>query len=344
MFRFNFRDIKSRIRIPRLRLPNFGGPSRRLRIPIAGAALVVVLLVVGYGFRYTSQPQFCAICHEMKPAIDSWQKTSLHAEVDCNTCHASGPLGRVRQKAGLIVEIYRHFTGSYEKPVNASSKLSNKINNDSCLRCHTPKRVVTPKKTLLMNHNIHIEKGIACTYCHNRAGHPTSPGYKDFISMDGCFRCHSLLKKAMAPGRCDACHPKSFDLIPVTHKTKTWPILDHSKTAKQDSTPCMPCHLKTFCRGCHGVEIPHPEKFVKSEHGSIGNKNPKVCQKCHRQKDFCNTCHHEGYDESMGDWIPTHKHAVATVGPANCFRCHGPTFCAFCHVRGELPPRRERPR
>ncbi|HZD59197.1 MAG TPA: NapC/NirT family cytochrome c [Anaerolineae bacterium] len=343
MFTFNVRDVKSRIRIPRLRLPALSGPSRRLRIPIAVAALVVLLLVIGYGFSYTSQPQFCATCHEMKPAFDSWQQTSLHAEVDCNTCHAPSLLSKVGQKVGLIGEIYRHFTGSYEQPINKDSELSKNMDSDSCLRCHTPKRIVTPRKTLVMNHNVHIEKGIPCTYCHNRAGHPSTSERKDFISMEGCFRCHGLSKEALAPGKCIACHPKSFDILPVTHKTGTWKVPDHGKTAKQDTTQCTTCHQKTFCRGCHGVEVPHPDKFVKSEHGSIGSKNPKVCQKCHRQKDFCNSCHHKGYNERLGNWVPTHKNVVAQVGPAYCFNCHGPTFCAYCHVRGEVQPRTQRP-
>ncbi|HCG98334.1 MAG TPA: hypothetical protein DE036_00545 [Actinobacteria bacterium] len=344
MRKINFRDIKSRIRIPRLNLPESQQTRKRLLLGIAGVAGMLFLVAFGYGFWYTSQPGFCVDCHEMKPAIRAW-RTSLHSEVPCNTCHAYGVISSLKQKTTLVGEAYRHFTKSYDPQLNRDSELSKKIDNDGCLQCHTPKRIITPRKSLLMNHNIHLEKGVNCTTCHNRAGHPSSSGYKDFISMDGCFRCHGLSKTALAPGRCDACHPtdkKVFDLVPLSHKIGTWKTPDHGKIAKQDTSTCFMCHKKTFCRGCHGVEVPHPEKFVKAEHGSLGNKNPQVCRNCHREKDFCNACHHKGYNERSGGWVPTHKNIVAVAGPAVCFICHGPTYCAWCHVRGVKQPLSER--
>jgi len=342
MFKFNFQGIKSRIRVPRIRLPEQHGPSKRLSLIIAGVLAVVLLIALGYGFSYTSQASFCAKCHELQPAIKAWQ-TSLHAEVECNVCHATGFVDKLQQKVDLVGRTYRHFTKAYPRLINEDSKLSKKIDNDGCLQCHTPKRVITPRKDLIMDHNVHIEKGVNCTTCHNRAGHPTSSGYKDFISMEGCFRCHGLSKTALAPGRCDKCHSPEFDLEPKSHKVGTWQVPDHGKTAKQNMDSCMTCHQKTFCTGCHGVEIPHPDKFVKGGHGAFGEKNPQVCQRCHRQKDFCNACHHKGYDERAGTWPATHKKVVAVVGPAHCFNCHGPTYCAICHVRGEKQPRTEKP-
>lgn len=343
MRKIKFRNIQSRIRVPRLSLPESQHSRKRLFLAIAGVFGVLFLAATGYGFWYTSQPEFCAGCHEIKPAISAW-KTSLHAEVSCNTCHTSGLFGGVKQKVNLVSEAYRHYTKSYEEPLNRNSELSKEIDNDGCLGCHTPKRIITPRKSLIMNHEIHLEKGVNCTTCHNRAGHPSSSGYRDFIGMDGCFRCHGLSKTALAPGKCvDVCHPKTFDIVPVSHKIGTWQVPDHGKIAKNDTSSCMMCHKKTFCSGCHGVEVPHPEKFVKAEHGSLGNKKPAVCQRCHRERDFCNACHHKGYNERAGGWIPTHKNVVAVAGPAYCFNCHGPTYCAWCHVRGQKQPLSERP-
>ncbi|PIW23071.1 MAG: hypothetical protein COW32_01200, partial [Candidatus Aquicultor secundus] len=347
MRKFNFRNTKSRIRVPRLSLPDLHGPRSRLLLIIAGVVGFAIIAAAGYGFWYTSQPEYCKSCHELSPAIQSWQKQSLHAEVDCGVCHYTGPLGFLKQKTDLAVEIYRHYTNSYQQPINVDSALSKKIDNDGCLQCHTPKRIVTPTKGLKMNHNIHLKKGINCTTCHNRAGHPGLPEYRTFLTMDGCFRCHGLSKSALAPGSCFTCHPqKGFDLVPsdgyLNHKTGTWRIPDHGKTALKNIEPCLMCHQKTFCRGCHGVEVPHTDKFIKQDHGGIGSQNPQICKKCHRQQDFCNSCHHKGFIGPPGSWIPMHRYVVAKQGPAYCFNCHGPTFCAWCHVRGQKQPNSER--
>lgn len=332
------KGIKSRISAQSSNTSSMQSPRSRLFLLVIGIVGLTIILALN---SYTSKPEFCERCHEVKPAVNAW-RTSLHAEVNCSVCHYTGTFGFVKQKTSLIIETFRHVTGLYEEPLNLDSSVNKKIDNNSCLECHTPKRVITPKKTLVMDHNVHLSQGIKCSYCHNRAGHPELSEHKNYISMEGCFRCHGLSNKAVAPGRCDACHPKSFDLVPATHKTKTWRIPDHGKTAKTDSTACEMCHQKTYCNGCHGVEVPHPDKFIKNEHGSIGTRNPQACQKCHRQKDFCNACHHKGYDDSRGGWVPTHKYVVADAGPAYCFKCHGPTFCASCHVRGELQPRTQR--
>lgn len=332
MWKLDLDAIKSKAKLPRIGLPDLQDPRTRVFLVAGGALALLVVVALSYGFWYTSQPSFCSNCHVVKQDHLSW-KNSVHAEVSCNTCHFPGTFGVFKQKASLVRETFVYFTGAYQKPLNINSQLSKKIDDEGCLKCHTPKRIVTPRRTLVMNHNIHLEKGVNCTTCHNRVGHPGLQGYRSYISMDGCFRCHGLSKTAIAPGKCSACHPKTFDLVPVSHKTGTWQVPDHGKTAKQDISVCTVCHQKTYCRGCHGVEVPHSDKFVKDDHGAIGRKNPAVCQKCHRQKDFCNSCHHKGYQGPPGGWVPTHKAVVAQVGPAYCFNCHGPTYCATCHVR-----------
>ncbi|MCL6472691.1 MAG: NapC/NirT family cytochrome c [Firmicutes bacterium] len=343
--RFGAKSAMSGPRLPGIK--ELLGKYPKAPLILGAVVAILVLIVLGFASSYIAQPDFCKSCHEMEPAYEAW-KESIHEEVDCNTCHYPGFVGFFKQKAALVSHIYYHFTKSYGQTggsptINADSSLSKAIDNNSCLKCHTPKRVITPRRTLVMNHNIHIEKGINCTTCHNRAGHPGSAGYKTFISMQGCFRCHGLSKSAIAPGRCTACHPKSFNIIPssgeLDHQTGTWLHGDHGKNALKDIGPCMMCHQKSFCTGCHGVEVPHPEKFKKENHGEIGTKNPEVCRKCHRQSDFCNSCHHKGYTGPPGSWIPMHQHVVNRVGPAYCFDCHGPTFCAKCHTTGQVQPK-----
>ena len=339
---------KPKFKIPRPKLPKIDIHSRSFLI-FAGILALIIIIALAYGSWYTSQPSFCASCHEMKPSVDAWQ-TSVHADVGCYDCHYTGFFSFFEAKAWLISDVFSHYAKSYKQPLNAGSELSKHIGSATCLQCHTPKRIITPRRVLTMNHNIHIEKGINCTTCHNRVGHPSAEGYRTNVSMQGCFRCHGLSKTAIAPGRCSICHPKTFDLLPssgsLNHKRDSWLHGIHGKTALKNINPCMTCHQKTFCMGCHGVEVPHPDKFRKQDHGDIGSKNPTVCQKCHKQADFCNACHHKSFAKLKkpdGPWVPTHKYIVAQVGPAACFDCHAPTFCAYCHVRGELEPRTKRP-
>ena len=105
---------------------------------------------------------------------------------------------------------------------------------------------------------------------------------------------------------------------------------------------CSTCHVvDTFCNGCHGVEMPHPEGFADN-HGAAGEADPAVCSKCHAQgelasdptsTEFCNNCHHSGSDPAR-PWLDQHDDIAKAEGAAQCFECHNPVSCAECHVRG----------
>ncbi len=184
--------------------------------------------------------------------------------------------------------------------------------------------------------------------CHNRVGHPGLAGYENFMAMEGCYReeCHSLSAGAKAPGKCEACHTKQFDLKPKNHKEADFLPPKHAKMAKEDKKYCNMCHLGKFCQDCHGpgMEMPHPAKFVKKEHGQAGKQSPALCQNCHPQVQFCTSCHHKGYDETQGSFArpegekpAQHPILVRAKGAESCFKCHGPTYCAHCHVTGNIP-------
>lgn len=212
-----------------------------------------------------------------------------------------------------------------------------------------------------------------------KSGEPNRK-HDDFTSMDACFRCHSQEKGGRAPGTCSACHSEGFDLRPANHDAGTFvrdataKRAIHADLGKKDfarvaayekkSTEvepaagenggeahelpkvssvsyCGTCHeTKTFCTGCHGVEMPHPAGFGKG-HGTVGKKSPGVCANCHSAKgaakvantEFCNGCHHREGNPNK-PWIPQHFDVVRAKGADACFECHDPTFCAKCHVRG----------
>jgi len=91
---------------------------------------------------------------------------------------------------------------------------------------------VTTGPGIIIDHDAHMKKNISCTLCHNRVAHPGYGEYEDFMTMEACFRCHvqepdgkkehvpeelAATYNFKAPGKCEACHPKDFQLKPADH-------------------------------------------------------------------------------------------------------------------------------
>lgn len=306
---------------------------------IAGAA-VAWMAFMTTASTIASSPYFCGICHEDKAEVRAWER-SPHNEVGCLACHsAPGPGGFVQAKLQLGTFFFKHVTGLYNEPVKSGGRLIQKIPSTTCEGCHTDKRTATPTKGVLINHEIHKRKGVACTECHNRVSHPGLPGYLDNMKMKQCFRCHGFEKTARAPGKCETCHTDVFDLMPKSHKTQTWEPRDHPIRALKDKKYCDSCHPRGFCVSCHRLPMPHPAGWVRTgkDHVKVGKRSPELCRRCHTGGDFCSSCHHKGYVARRGPWVGQHFKIVRTKGVYPCFQCHRPVYCSFCHVRGMKPP------
>ncbi|MCA9472368.1 MAG: NapC/NirT family cytochrome c [Nitrospirales bacterium] len=195
------------------------------------AALVGVVLLGGaVAIPLTNDPAFCASCHTIKPAYDTW-KASTHKEVTCVACHVRpGIQGFLEDKvlAGLE-DVAITFFGTPTEYHNLQSHVA----SDVCLSCHRavlrisevssrdlPRRV--KDVGLIMSHRMHMEafearnQGEGCTTCHARVVHGTPiKGYDIVIprghaglddqryepqypkdsklweaSMADCVRCH----------------------------------------------------------------------------------------------------------------------------------------------------------
>jgi len=172
-----------------------------------------------------------------------------------------------------------------------------------------------------------------------------------------------------APGACVTCHPADFELLPASHKVGAWTkahgevaIEADKKVAEEGAeakkleeegiaahlaspvNECYTCHSKEkFCTTCHGVEMPHPASFA-TKHKAPALKDVRKCQVCHLPSNtttavriteipFCEDCHHKG-GQTGTPWLKAHPAVVESKGTADCFKCHAPTVCAKCHVRG----------
>lgn len=237
-----------------------------------------------------------------------------------------------------------------EKPEEVSGLPPIEEGFKDCTYCHGSidygrvKEKEFGRNLLIFTHVPHINIGTKCSVCHELPVHVKEKVNRPPMHVCYSADCHGLAA-AKASGKCEFCHPPAFNLKPGAgsqygdHIAANFLPPEHAKLAKAEAGKhCEICHLKDFCLGCHGMEIPHPEKFRETEeHGKLARQNIAACTMCHPDYNWCEKCHHKGYDPSMGPWTTqAHPVMVRQQGAEGCFKCHGPSyspFCADCHVR-----------
>jgi hypothetical protein len=308
----------------------FRDPKRRPRAIIwSGVAVFAIAAFAVAAIAITSSYTFCSqVCHRIQDDTIAAYDAGPHANISCVACHipsAADPVTFLyhKVKAG-VVGGYQQVTNTFVLPLNPTSAVAAEMPSTQCTQCHTRTREATPRKGLIINHKVHADEGINCTICHNRIAHPeltklTLKGndyHDDWLSMDGCFRCHSLDTTSKAPGRCNACHEPEFKLVPPSHETTSWynsfgnskghaeaamkveervaaaekaqgeKTANESGEKKEELKPldevntCLTCHKEEFCSACHGIQMPHPEAFAK-DHAKQAAAAPATCGKCH---------------------------------------------------------------
>ncbi len=371
-------------------LAAFTDPKRRPRaIMWTGVVLVGLVVFSAVSVIGTSVNWFCTDpCHVVHEDNTKTFVAGTHSQVNCVACHEpvnASPLVFILKKIEVAPDAIPTILGTFHLPMNENNAIAVQMSDLYCTQCHSlATRVVTPTKGIIIDHDAHTARDITCPTCHNRVAHPeegieyTLPGdekHEDWMTMDACFRCHSLEQGGQAPGACSACHPASFDLVPATHDAAGWytefgesaghaqaavaeaeavaeatsrtaelpeiekavgPVLDPEATVNT----CYTCHLKSFCTDCHGVPIPHPEAFYSS-HGQEGLADPASCARCHArsaaeaQGTLFCSACHHAQSEPGTAWLPQHNGVVQREGAEQCFVCHDTVYCATCHVSGK---------
>ncbi len=98
-----------------------------------------------YTMVRTSTPQFCASCHEIQPAYNSW-KTSSHVNnaqgfvADCMDCHLPAPHDTVNffynKTIHGIKDVALHFMGKEYNRAEAREAAYASFKNEQCQKCH----------------------------------------------------------------------------------------------------------------------------------------------------------------------------------------------------------------
>lgn len=100
-----------------------------------------------YTMVRTSTPEFCASCHEIKPAYEAW-KTSTHRNnaqgvvADCMDCHLPAPHDTYdfffAKTMHGAKDVLVHFTSgpeNYDREAMRKQAYAG-FKNDQCLKCH----------------------------------------------------------------------------------------------------------------------------------------------------------------------------------------------------------------
>lgn len=316
----------------------FGVVPARIRI---AAFVFLGVLVLGVGFDLgTASPRLCFACHEMELRAASWSE-SAHNVVGCVKCHQAPTAWyevptRVAGRAGLLArDVAAHLSGEFSDPIDAPSVGSAPVTDDVCLQCHDPNREATSGYRILIDHVEHARRNGSCVSCHVRTAHPLETRGGPLSLMSQCYTCHGAPEYPDADTACGTCHPAGYELLPASHTEERWER-GHGDVSEVDATLCVMCHEQSFCDDCHGLPMPHPDRWAAGDqgHAVLAEPDPAVCEPCHSGgPDLCTMCHHTSYEPLTGTWIDQHSVEVKAEGSEYCLTCHPGPYCSFCHTR-----------
>ncbi|MFZ3102431.1 MAG: cytochrome c3 family protein [Desulfitobacteriaceae bacterium] len=298
------------------------------------------LLLPLYGVvMITNSSAFCGQCHIMRPEVVTWQ-ASAHNKIDCVSCHVQpGFKNAVLHEGEVLRRVYLTLSGQYSLPV----EIKQRVLNESCLKCHTLSRNVTPLNDIVIPHAQHVEEGVTCMECHQGLGHGriaqnglTNDGEFDKwtrelgssqiipanlrIGMKECMDCH--LKRKEGPVQCIDCHKKKEP--PQSHATKQVWLNNHGKEAILDVT---------LCEGCHN--------YLNIDRKKLTEEDTNMTRYA-RNNSFCNDCHVASGSFHNDSWAIDHTKMVTLDSAKGCLVCHNlvqpqpdekrpKTYCNMCH-------------
>lgn len=149
-----------------------------------------VFSITYYTMVRTSTPQFCASCHEIRPAVNEW-KTSTHANngqgfvADCMDCHLPAPHDMFdffyQKTTHGLKDVISHFVkGDYDR-IEARVSAYASFKNDQCMKCHRNILYIPNKRGAMLAHRdvLYARPGYEkkCVGCHRDLVHNAADTY-----------------------------------------------------------------------------------------------------------------------------------------------------------------------
>jgi len=172
---------------------------------LVGAGIVIafpLFSVAYYTMVRTSTPGFCASCHEIQFAYDTW-KTSTHVNnaqgfvADCMDCHLPAPHDTVNffytKTAHGIKDVFIHFTedmSAYDHDLQRRKAYA-AFTNEQCQKCHRNILHIPDKRGAMLAHRdvLYARPGYEkkCVDCHRNLVHRKRPVY-DYKQFNTNYR------------------------------------------------------------------------------------------------------------------------------------------------------------
>lgn len=144
-----------------------------------------IFSITYYTMVRTTTPQFCAMCHEIQFAYNTW-KTSTHANnaqgfvADCMDCHLPAPHDTFdffyAKTAHGIKDVFVHFfiLDEYDHEKNRQKAYA-AFKNDQCQKCHRNILHIPDKRGAMLAHRsvLYARPGYEkkCVDCHKNLVH-----------------------------------------------------------------------------------------------------------------------------------------------------------------------------
>ena len=166
---------------------------------IVTLALIGLGVVIGfplfsmtyYTMVRTSTPQFCASCHEIQFAYNTW-RTSTHVNnaqgfvADCMDCHLPAPHETFNffyaKTLHGIKDVAAHFMGGEYDHAKNRQKAYDSFGNQQCMKCHRNLLYIPDKRGAMLAHRtvLYPRPGYEkkCVDCHRDLVHNPAPQYR----------------------------------------------------------------------------------------------------------------------------------------------------------------------
>ncbi|MFO7685998.1 MAG: NapC/NirT family cytochrome c [Desulfobacterales bacterium] len=154
---------------------------------VLGALLVLLGIIISfplfsmtyYTMVRTSTPEFCATCHEIKPAVRAW-RASTHTNnaagvvADCMDCHLPAPQDTLnflfaKTYHGIKDVAIHFFAGPYDREKTRQAAYA-AFENSECQKCHRNLLCMPHSRGAMRAHRsvLYAQPGheLKCVDCH----------------------------------------------------------------------------------------------------------------------------------------------------------------------------------